>query len=49
MPKPKTVMDEVLDSLDSVNRIWPTLITYLATPWVNQLPHPGRSEALRRP
>jgi hypothetical protein len=34
---------------DSVNLIWPTLITYLATPWVNQLPHPGRSEALRRP
>jgi hypothetical protein len=34
---------------DSVNLIWPTLIIYLATPWVNQLPHPGRSEALRRP
>ncbi len=34
---------------DSVNLIWPTSITYLATPWVNQLPHPGRSEALRRP
>jgi hypothetical protein len=34
---------------DSVNLIWPTLITYLATPLVNQLPHPGRSEALRRP
>ncbi|MGB2666064.1 MAG: hypothetical protein WAK48_18815, partial [Candidatus Acidiferrum sp.] len=34
---------------DSVNLIWPTLITYLATTWVNQLPHPGRSEALRRP
>ena len=36
-------------SSDSVNLIWSTLITYLATPWVNQLPHPGRSEALRRP
>jgi hypothetical protein len=35
--------------IDSVNLIWPTLITHLATPWVNQLPHPGRSEALRRP
>jgi hypothetical protein len=35
--------------IDSVNLIWPTLIIYLATPWVNQLPHPGRSEALRRP
>jgi hypothetical protein len=38
-----------LKTLDSVNLIWPTSITYLATPWVNQLPHPGRSEALRRP
>lgn len=42
-------VDPLRRELDSVNLIWPTLIIYLATPWVNQLPHPGRSEALRRP
>jgi hypothetical protein len=44
-----TVERDFLLCGDSVNPIWPILITYLATPWVNQLPHPGRSEALRRP
>ena len=32
-----------------VNLIWPPCDTSIWAPLVNQVPHPGRSEALRRP